>query len=268
MTIQRLIAALILAVFYTMSGGAALAQTKSAPAKNRLATRAGDEGGSRKEMLSESKLTAEQEKLVRGSKEAILATGLSEPYFNEHFRLVQVVNKQGNRQVVWKFSLGDYETTLNDIVGYYAAEGGRTDTHSITGALGSTYEIRKTIPKLRAEKIMRECIGRYTGGVVVYQNLSGDGQTSLYLIAEAADNARRDAEWEERERLERERVEREERVRQETQKSSEGGATSGEPVKVRNKKVAPPPFFIGYVNLETGKCIKAQGIRGQGIPSR
>ena len=27
-----------------------------------------------------------------------------------------------------------------------------------------------------------------------------------------------------------------------------------------------PPFFIGYVNLETGKCIKAQGVVGHRSP--
>ncbi|MBC7929828.1 MAG: hypothetical protein H7Z38_04595 [Rubrivivax sp.] len=65
-------------------------------------------------MVGKLKLTGEEEKLVRGSKQAILSTGVSEVYFNEHFRLVQVVNKSGSRQIVWKYSLGEYETTLTE----------------------------------------------------------------------------------------------------------------------------------------------------------
>ncbi|MBC7929829.1 MAG: hypothetical protein H7Z38_04600 [Rubrivivax sp.] len=133
----------------------------------------------------------------------------------------------------------------------------RTDSHSITGTLGATYEIRKAIPRLRAEKIMRECIGSYTGAAVVYQRLSDDGKTGLYLTAEASDTTRRDVG-----RVEQKQPVRPEAQKSEAQKSIESGATLGEPVKMKEKKEAGPPFFIGYVNLETGKCIKAQGIRG------
>jgi len=204
-------------------------------------------------MNGELKLTREEEQLVRGSRAAIVATGLSESYFDEHFRLLQVVNTPGGRQVVWKFSLGEYETSLHDIIGFYTAGGLRTDTHSITGTLGATYEIRETIPMPRAAKLMRKCIGRYAGAAVVYQRLSDDGQTGLYLTAQASTPTHRGGAV-------RDEREKKERARREAQERGQGGATSGERVEPREEDEEGPPFFIGYVNLETGKCIKAQGI--------
>jgi hypothetical protein len=236
-------------VFCATAAGGAHARLNAAPAKGRHTAPAVEAGG-RKEPVSELKLTDDEERLVRGSKAAIVATGLSGDYFDEHFRLVRVVDRAGNRQVIWKYSLGEYETTLDDIVGFYTAGGGRVDTHSITGTLGSTYEIRETITRPRAEKIMRECLGRYDGAAVVYQRLSVDGRSGLYLAAHAAGATRRAEGREGREREEH----------REAQKRGTGGATSDGRIEMREEDDEGPPFFIGYVNLETGKCVKAQGV--------
>jgi hypothetical protein len=254
MTKLRLIAALGLAVCCAAASLPAAAQQTATPAQTRRAARTA-EGGKREKMSGELKLNAEEEKLVLGSKAAIVITGLSEAYFDAHFRLVRVVNTQGSRQVVWKYSLGEYETTLTDIVGFYTAGGVRVDTHSITGTLGSTYEIRETIPMLRAAKAMRDCIGRYAGAAVVYQRLSADGQTGLYLTAQASGRAPRAAG-----RGEREKREREERAQRQARRRGKGGAGSGEPIEMREDDEDVPPLFIGYVNLETGRCLKAQGV--------
>lgn len=267
----RLVVALGLALLCTASESQARAQTGAVPAKTRGAAPKAERAGKRGKMVSELKLTGEEEKLVRGSKAAIIVTGMSGAYFDEHFSLVRVVNIPGSRQVVWKYSLGEYETNLTDVVGFYTTGGVRVDTHSITGTLGLTSDIRKTIPLLRAEKLMRECIGSYAGATVVYQRLSADGQSGLYLTAQAFSTPSRNAGREEREREERRREERQreererkERARREAQKRSKGSATLGEPVEIREDDEEGPPFFIGYVNLETGQCIKAQGISGHG----
>jgi hypothetical protein len=271
MTKLKLVAALGIAIFCTAPGSEAFAQTNAAPVKTSSAARTAEQEGKRVKMLAEFKLNAEEEKLVRGSKAAIIGTGMSAEHFDAHFRLVRVVNTQGSRQVVWKYSLGEYETIITDIVGFYTAGGERVDTHSITGTLGATYDIRETIPMQRAEKLMRECLGTYTGAAVIYQRLSADGQTGLYLTAHATiaptrDAAREEREREERRREERQREERErrERARREAQKRNKGGATSGDPVEMKEEDEERVPFFIGYVNLETGKCIKAQGVIGHG----
>ena len=251
MTKMRLATALTLTVLFAAGADGTCAQVNAAPAKTQRAPGAGVTGG-RKEPVSELKLSEDEVRLVRSSKAAVVATGLSGPYFDQHFRLVKVINKPGDRQIIWKYSLGEYETTLNDIVGFYTAGGGRVDTHSITGTLGSTYDIRKTIPRPRAEKIMRECIGRYADAAVVYQRLAENGQTGLYLTAQASGSTRRAAGRKERER--------EERVQREAQKHRRDSTAAGERVEIREEDEEGPPFFIGYVNLETGTCIKAQGI--------
>lgn len=250
----RLVAALCLAVFCTPSGSEVLAQTAAVPASTPPAAQTAGEGVKRAKMDGELKLTREEEQLVRGSRAAVVATGLSERYFDEHFRLLQVVNSRAGRRVVWKFSLGEYETSLHDIIGFYTAGGLRTDTHSITGTLGATYEIRETIPITRAAKLMRKCIGRYEGAAVVYQRLSDDGKTGLYLTAQASTPTRRASGGAARDEREKEGA------RRGAQERGQGGATSGERVEPREEDEEGPPFFIGYVNLETGKCIRAQGI--------
>jgi hypothetical protein len=250
-TKMRLATALTLAVLFAAVADGAYAQGEAAPAKAQRAAGAVETGG-RKEPVSELKLSEDEARLVRSSKAAVVATGLSGPYFDRHFRLVKVVNQPGDRQVIWKYSLGEYETTLNDIVGFYTAGGGRVDTHSITGTLGSTYDIRQTIPRPRAEKIMRECLGRYADAAVVYQRLTENGQTGLYLTAQASGSTRRAAGRKERER--------EERVQREAQKHRRDSTAAGERVEIREEDEEGPRFFIGYVNLECGRGIKAQGI--------
>ena len=158
----RLAAALGLAMFCTALGSEALAQTGAVPAKNQRATPKAEKGAKQGKMVSELKLTGEEEKLVRGSKAAIIVTGMSGAYFDRHFSLVRVVNTQGSRQVVWKYSLGEYETTLNDIVGFYTAGGVRTDIHSITGTLARPLTSGRRSHAAR-RKNYAECIGSYTG---------------------------------------------------------------------------------------------------------
>jgi hypothetical protein len=53
-------------------------------------------------------LTASEQTLVDGSKQAILETGISEPYFKTHFKLLNVIDKPSDRRVVWQFSINQY----------------------------------------------------------------------------------------------------------------------------------------------------------------
>jgi len=63
-------------------------------------------------------LTASELILVDGSKGVILLTGISEPYFNKHFKLLKVIDKPSDRRVVWQFSVNGYQAVLNDAIGY------------------------------------------------------------------------------------------------------------------------------------------------------
>jgi hypothetical protein len=171
------------------------------------------------EAKAAQRLTGAEAQLVAGSKRALLETGFSEPYFEEHFQVIRVINQPGDRRIVWKFSINEYEATLNDAVGYYSAEDGRrVNTHSIKQVLGSTRDIKKTITRKQAEKIMTRCIGKYTEPTIVFKALTAQGNATLFMVAAPAGKKR---------------------------------AGAGE------QRVGPS--YFGNVNLETGKCTLGKG---------
>ena len=190
-------------------------------------------------------LSDEEQALVAGSKQAILQAGISEPYFNRHFALVSVSAKPSDRRVVWRYAVNEYETLVHDVIGFYSDAGRRVDTHTVARSLAPASEIERTIPRPKAARIMRACIGRYSGAAVVYQTLAAGEQATLYLTAQSV----------RRESVRRERAERAREARKEKQR---GGDT---PVfREEDDDDDARPFFIGYVNLVTGKCTRTRGI--------
>ena len=124
-----------------------------------------------------------QQELVRESKLAIVSAGLSGIYFAKHFRLLRVEDKFGDRRVVWRLKINEYETEVIDSIGYYTAGGKHINIHSVISLLSPAREIIKTIPRPRAEKLMRACIGNFAGGSVIYQVVAG--QAELIFNAQA-----------------------------------------------------------------------------------
>src|ERR1051325_5991990 len=176
--------------------------------------------------------------LIKSSRQAIICSGFSESYFNQHFTLVDAFDKPGDQRVVWRFSLSEYETQLTDAIGYYTGAGGRRIyVHSIAGNLGAARDIRRTISKQRARRLMTSCIGKFESDSVVLARLSADPKTALYLMAYAARPRR-----------------------------PEDRDDKAEPRQRANEPDRPPsehegdnrPIPIGYINLETGKCSRAQ----------
>lgn len=190
------------------------------------------------------KLTQAEAILGQGSKRAILETGISERYFDEHFRLLQVVNKPGDRRVIWTFSINEFVATLNDEIGFYTSEEGKlVNIHTIKDALHSTHEISKTISIKQAEKRMRECIGRYTSLTTVYKALLTPDKAGLYLTAVSVIK-RRDIR------------EGKEHFQRGAKKNTELDESESE----ENEKKAP--MFFGVINLETGICTKGKAVAG------
>ena len=178
----------------------------------------------------------QQDKLAAASRKAILETGISEQYFDKHFRLARVVDEEGDRRVEWTFSLDGYEVLLVDDGGVHTTEGGgRVDVHSIKSELFRAYDIKRTIPKRRAEAALKSCIGDYTGASVVYRALKAPGTAGLYLTARA--RVEPDGE--------------EEKERREGRGEEEEGESE--------REVEGLSFSVGYVNLETGKCTVQKG---------
>jgi len=186
-------------------------------------------------------LTASELILVDGSKGVILLTGISEPYFNKHFKLLKVIDKPSDRRVVWQFSVNGYQAVLNDAIGYSTdLFARRVYTHSI--ALGETTEIQRTISRARALRLMRSCIGDFENTAVEYGPVNG--RAELLLVA----NARNRVES----KSARER-EREERAKQKTTAAGTDVIESEED----EGEIKPP--LLGAINLQTGKCTKGAG---------
>ena len=197
-----------------------------------------------------TKLTGAEAQLVAGSKQAIVETGISEPYFKQHFQLIKVTNQPGDRRIIWKYSINEYEATLNDAVGYYSAgDGQRVNTHSIKQILGSAHDIEKTISRNQAERIMKRCIGKFTTPSIVFRPLAVSEKTSLYMMASSVSKNRDGAEKRE-----------EEKRKKESEKRASKNKTAQLDMLREEGDEGEKPSYFGMVNLETGKCTKGKAI--------
>ena len=200
-------------------------------------------------------LNASERALVEGSREAIIKTGMTADFFDRHFSVARVFDRPGDRRVVWKFSVGGYETIINDSIGSYMEAGRRVDTHSVAATLNSTSDMTRTISRRRAEAVMRRCIGRFTNPRVEYRARSAGGTAALLLTAQRVIPPRPLSPREARARREREeKIERELRARSKTGrvKREEDEDEAGRPV-----------ILLGAVDLVTGSCEVA---RAQSTP--
>ena len=207
---------------------AARAQTPSAsPTACQAQTK---KSGTQPAAAVEQVFSKEQQALAANSKKAIIEAGISEPYFQEHFRLVKVVNEAGDRRVEWKYTVNEYETLLVDDVGYYTSQTDeRVDVHSIKNELFSASDIKQTIPRSQADAALQSCIGEHRDTQVVYRALKAPGKAGLYLTARSV------AAHEDEDEREKERE-------KETEREVEGIS-----------------FNVGYVDLESGKCTIERG---------
>jgi hypothetical protein len=187
---------------------------------------------------------ATESELVKGSKHAIIETGISERYFDTHFRLASVFDRPGDQRVVWQLRVNGYVAAVNDAIGFHTdARGKRVYTHSIRDILGRTRDITKTISKTKSAALMKSCLGRYTAAAVVLMRLSPGEVASLYLTAHSSRRSPDREDTREREADEK----RKKQNPQVDQPESEGLDRHA-------------PSRIGYINLETGKCSRGLAI--------
>lgn len=165
---------------------------------------------------------ADTDSLVEQSKRAIIKTGISESYFDKHFKLIKTVNDPADRRVEWLYSVNEYKAQLVDAIGFHSTGGNRAYVHGIENQLYATREIVKTLPLQRARRILRSCIGKYDGESVIYRTLTVPGKARLYLTGRSV--------------LELERRPKEAEGEQEGRF-----------------------LYVGFVDIETGKCVKKLG---------
>ena len=208
-------------------------------------------------------LTASERALVAGSREAIIKTGVSAAFFDEHFRVARVLDRPGDRRVVWRFSVGGHEASVNDAVGYYTEGARRVDTHSVSATLSETSDITRTITRRRAELLMRRCIGRFNNPQVEYRAHGAGGRAALLLTAHSLVPRRREGRGRDV-REARERREREERAQRERERS--GGSQALDEVEAEDEEGERPVVVLGAVDLVTGECTVGYGQAGPPPP--
>ena len=193
------------------------------------------------------KLTASEQAIIEGSKQAILKTGISKNYFDAHFKLLNVIDKPSDRRVMWQFAVNQHQAVISDSIGYYTEGAKRINTHSIEKMLGQTSEIRRTLTRSRALRIMKSCIGSFENPVVEYGPVNG--RAELLLVAYASTKVEKKSErQEERERAQEER---------DKQKAVAAGT---DVIESEDEEKPRPPLTLGAVNLQTGKCTKGEGL--------
>lgn len=222
--------------------------TFGVPARVEGQTAAAREEAGTKRAEQALKLTPEEERLVESSRAAIIETGFSAGYFDAHFEPFRVFNTPGDRRVMWRFRVNEYEVLINDPIGFYTdARGQRVDTHSVAATLGKTRDIRRTISLRRAERVMKTCIGEHGSASILFQRFGAEGRAALVFTAvsllplAAPANA-----------------------------SQPAPAITPDPTTSRRRDGLRPggkkkPFLvIGTVDLETGRCTK--GVAQVGSP--
>jgi hypothetical protein len=200
-----------------------------------------------------SDMSAAEKALIEGSREAILQTGISAVYFDEHFRVARVIAEAGDRRVVWRFSVGGYDTTVSDTVGFYTDGGRRFDTHSVASSLASTYDITRTITRRRAEARLRRCLGRFTNAQVEYRAHGADGRAALLLTAQSIIKPKAVGPREASAR--RLRHEHEERERRERARRGTANGVPVDEIEAEGDEEDHPVILLGAVDLVTGKCV-------------
>ena len=197
-------------------------------------------------------LTDSERALVAGSREAIIDTGVSPAFFDEHFRVERVVDSPGDRRVVWRLSVGGHEATVNDSIGFYTEGGRRVDTHSVAATLSKTNDIARAITRRRAERLMRRCIGPFRDPRVEYRAHGDEGRAALLLTAHRVLPPPPEG-----------RAARAEREREEREAGERAQAETPPHDVVRSKRRGSSPvILLGAVDLVTGECTFGYGQAG------
>jgi hypothetical protein len=118
------------------------------------------------ELGAPANMVDESNPLVQISKQALLGLGISQQYFNNHFKFLCAVDALGDRRVRWEYIIGEYATTLEDSLGFITQAGSTHYTSSFPNSLHALSEVQTIISKNAAAKAMQACIGDFTNASV------------------------------------------------------------------------------------------------------
>ena len=255
---KRTLSLVLAAALCAAQGHAASAGRTHAPARHERPSSAAsqaetsrgaagsDASGSGADSPGSLKLDEAGRELVRSSRAAVLSAGFSEAYFDRHFTPFRVVNRAGDRRVVWRFRAGGHEAYVNDSVGFHTdRRGRRVNTHSVASTLAGARDLGRTITRRRAERLMRSCIGEFEGGAVVFQQFGPRPRTALVFTASSVRPPARAAPP----------------AAGHAAPEDEAGADI-----IRRAGRKGPPVYLSAVDLQTGRCLKGKAQAGAPKP--
>jgi hypothetical protein len=155
-----------------------------------------DSGNSAETIPSMPENTAPQNRIhrmVAESRLELISTGMSPEYVDQHFQVVDMIDEEHEKKVIWKYTIGEYEIIVTDPVSWIADE--REEilyTHGIKQELGTTRNIELVIPKKQALEIMHECLGEHKEITFAFTAREVPGNAIPWMISKSENN---DGTW-------------------------------------------------------------------------
>jgi len=128
-------------------------------------------------------LSAEEQAVAASSRNAIVATGMTGRFFDEHVAFFDIARDGEGWTVRWLLTVDVFSTALLDEVAL--APGGEW-RHAVTDTLQRTRDITATIGAVDAMRYLAGCIGPFEGAEVTYRAREVGGEARLELAARAA----------------------------------------------------------------------------------
>jgi hypothetical protein len=144
------------------------------------------------------------EELAQGSRQALLATGLSEPFVEAHFKQGKVVQagtprtykvmgpsgllsrRSGKAWVEWTLDWDGWTARLRDEIIYVVQDSYPPQVqvqHGLKTALGTARDLQHTLPKATVRNLLKDCLGPYSEETVVYRSFGPSAEARLFLKA-------------------------------------------------------------------------------------
>ena len=123
-------------------------------------------------------------RMVAESRLELISTGMSPEYVDEHFMVVDMIDEDHEKKVIWKYTIGEFEIIVIDPVSWSADDKEEIIyAHGIKQELGTTRNIKLVISKKQALEIMQECLGNHKDISYAFTAREVPGNAIPWMIA-------------------------------------------------------------------------------------
>lgn len=132
-------------------------------------------------------------RMVAESRLELISSGMSPEYVDQHFQVVDMIDEENEKKVIWKYTIGEYEIIVIDPISWTVdAKEEILYTHGIKQELGTTRNIELVIPKKQALEIMHECLGDHSEISYAFTAREVPGNAIPWMISKSENN---DGTW-------------------------------------------------------------------------